>query len=250
VWHPFKRRLHRLSPRVPPGVRIYAIGDVHGRIDLLDQVFLKIDADLARRPVPRARQIILGDYVDRGPHSKGVINRLIERGQTNELICLKGNHESCVLEFLRNPSSLLQWRALGGFETLRSYGVTGLPPAEATAPYSECEKLAEEFARMLPASHWEFFSRLKLSFVCGDFFFVHAGVRPGVPLALQAEEDLLWIRDDFLLYEQDYGKVIVHGHTPVPELEILLNRINIDTGAYATGRLTCIVLEEDVLIAL
>jgi serine/threonine protein phosphatase 1 len=238
-------------PRLPDGVRIYAIGDVHGRADLLDQVFSRIDTDLLRRPAARALQILLGDYVDRGRFSKEVIDRLIERTHSREMICLKGNHEGCLLDFLRDPSCLSHWRQLGGFETLLSYGLNPLLDVRMTnARSSVREELAEEFAAAIPGSHREFLNGLKSSFSYGDFFFAHAGVRPGVPLSLQSEEDLLWIRDDFLLCEEDFGKVVVHGHTPVLEPDIRSNRINIDTGAYATGNLTCLVIEKDAVFTL
>ncbi|MGO4870717.1 MAG: metallophosphoesterase family protein [Roseiarcus sp.] len=249
VWRLFRKRSKRTAPKLSNGVRIYAIGDVHGRADLLEQAFARIDADIARRPGSRAAQILLvllGDYVDRGRFSREVVERLLERRRTHTLICLKGNHERCLLEFLREPSTLASWRQLGGRETLASYGVK--PPLDVDAAGSR--ELAERFAAALPESHRAFLEGLELSFCCGDFFFVHAGVRPGLPLSRQKEEDLLWIRDDFLLCEENFGKVVVHGHTPVLEPDLRANRINIDTGAYATGKLTCIMIEEDAVFVL
>jgi serine/threonine protein phosphatase 1 len=229
------------AARVPDGIRIYAVGDLHGRADLLDRLFVNIDADLADYPARRAIQVFLGDYVDRGPNSYGVVERLIRRGQTHNIVCLKGNHELFLLEFLRTPDTLKHWRDYGGLDTLMSYGVT--PPFNANA--ERLAALAAALHQAMPAEHREFLGRLKMSFSCGDYLFVHAGVRPGVPLARQREQDLLWIRDEFLQYEHDFGKIIVHGHTPVTQPEIRSNRINIDTGAYATGKLTCLILEED-----
>lgn len=233
---PQRRKRHRL----PEGVRIYAIGDVHGRVDLLDQVFSRIDAHLAAHPIAHPLQVLIGDYIDRGPASCQVLDRLIGRAQTHKTIFLKGNHETFVLEFLRRPSVLGDWGRLGGFETLLSYGLTpSLDPDTATQ-----KELAIALRAALPMSHRIFLENLHTSFSCGEFFFVHAGVRPGIPLAKQSENDLLWIRDDFLLHEEDFGKFIVHGHTPVRDVDIRSNRINIDTGAYATGRLTCLVMQD------
>src|SRR5262249_32190715 len=150
--------------------------------------------------------------------------------------------EAYLTNFMTNPNVLEDWRQYGAFETLRSYGIT--PPSFDNGPKVQAQ-FAEAFKRALPDSHQRFIFNLKLSFICGDFFFVHAGVRPGISLAKQREEDLLWIRQDFLLCEEGFSKIIVHGHTPVLEPEIRPNRINIDTGAYATGHLTCLRLEDD-----
>ena len=228
-------------PRLPEGVRIYAVGDVHGRLDLLDQVQSRIDAHLAKAPVGKAVEVYLGDYIDRGPASRQVIDRLIARGHKRNAIFLKGNHETYVSEFIGNPAILGDWRQYGGLETLMSYGLQPAIKADA----AEQIELAKAFRFMLPRSHREFIKALPLCVSYGDFFFVHAGVKPRVPLNEQREEDLLWIRDDFLLFEDDFEKVVVHGHTPVREPDIRTNRINIDTGAYATGRLTCLMLERD-----
>jgi len=244
-----RRRRHAQHPRIPNGVRVYAVGDVHGRADLLGQVFKGIDADFAQAPLPHRIEVFLGDYVDRGPASRQVLELLIERGRTHPIergrthrtVFLKGNHETLLLNFHANPSTLGSWQQLGGLETLMSYGLT---PSAKSDPRTQAE-LASAFDKALPPSHRRFLNDLKTSFTCGDYFFVHAGVRPDVALDKQSEEDLLWIRQDFLLCEKNFGKIIVHGHTPVPQPEIRSNRINIDTGAYATGRLTCLVLEAD-----
>ena len=243
------RRSSTRNPRVPPGGRVYAIGDIHGRADLLDQMFKRIDADFSQAPLPHRLEVFLGDYVDRGPASRKVLDLLIERGRprpiergrSHQTIFLKGNHEALLMNFPANPSSLGSWRRLGGLETLMSYGLT--PTAKAD-PRTEAD-LAAAFDKALPPSHRRFLSDLKTSFTCGDYFFVHAGVRPGVALEKQREEDLLWIRQEFLHCEDDFSKIVIHGHTPVLEPEIRSNRINIDTGAYATGRLSCLVLEAD-----
>jgi serine/threonine protein phosphatase 1 len=238
------RREGEESPRVPDGIRIYAIGDIHGRADLLDQVLSSIDCDLSARPSPRAIHVFVGDYIDRGPDSRGVLDRLVERAKSHELICLKGNHESFLIEFLKNPVVLDDWRQFGGLETLISYGLApSVRPDAATQM-----QLAADLERAMPSAHRRFLQDLKLSFTCGDFFFAHAGVRPGTPLAKQREDDVLWIREEFLSCKQEFGKIVIHGHTPVLEPDIRPNRINIDTGAFATGRLTCLILEHDEMI--
>ena len=226
---------------LPEGIRIYAIGDVHGRADLLDRVLSRIDADIAARPIVRPIHILVGDYIDRGPRSREVLDMLINCSKGREMVFLRGNHDVFVEDFLQNPSVLRNWSQIGGLETLMSYGLQ--PPINADAAVQK--ELAQALNATLPNSHRGFLGRLVPSFTCGSYFFVHAGVRPGVPLSKQKEDDLLWIRDDFLLHEEDFGKVIVHGHTPVREVDIRPNRINVDTGAYVTGRLSCLVLEDD-----
>lgn len=230
-------------PRVPDGIRIYAIGDIHGRVDLLEKLLNQIDADLVKNSSPQAMEVFLGDYVDRGPASREVLERLIERKSAREVIFLKGNHEALLARFATDPSVLEGWQRVGGLDTLMSYGIT---PSINADPRVQAG-LADAFGRAFPESHRKFLGDLKTSFTCGDYFFAHAGVRPGIPLAEQREEDLLWIRQEFLLCEDDFGKIIVHGHTPVLQPDIRSNRINIDTGAYATGRLTCLVLESETV---
>jgi serine/threonine protein phosphatase 1 len=230
------------AARIADGVRIYAIGDVHGCSSLLEQLLVLIEDHVAAFPSRRPILVFLGDYVDRGPSSRQVIDQLIALREHREVIFLKGNHESYLIEFLKNPTILPKWFQYGGLETLQSYGIT---PRSHFDP-KEQESLATALNLVLNKhGHLEFLDGLKISFVCEDFFFVHAGVRPGIPLDQQSEEDLLWIRDDFLHYEGDLGKIVVHGHTPVLQAEVCSNRINIDTGAYATGRLTCLIIERD-----
>jgi serine/threonine protein phosphatase 1 len=237
VWKLFRSRHH--PPRIPAGLRLYVIGDVHGCIKLLDDLLERIDAHLGRHPAPRHLRIFLGDYVDRGPDSRAVIDRLIAHQKTHNAVYLRGNHETLMLDFLRDPAILADWELLGGLPTLMSYGLK--PPLRSDAQMRV--KLAADLDAALPESHRRFLLGLESSFTCGDFFFAHAGVRPGIPLTQQREEDLLWIRDEFLLYEKDFGKVVVHGHTPVSAPEVRANRIDIDTGAYATGNLTCLIIE-------
>jgi serine/threonine protein phosphatase 1 len=221
------------------GLRIYAVGDIHGRIDLLDELLARIDADIALRPTERPLYVFLGDYIDRGSSSRETIDRLIEHGATRESVFLKGNHELIAIKCLSDRDLLGQWLRLGGMETLISYGVS----AEFFASGRQIAELQAAFHNALPQAHFRFFRDLQSSFVRGDFFFAHAGVRPNVELSRQNESDLLWIRDEFLSSNKDFGKIIVHGHTPTHEVEVQPNRINIDTGAYATGHLTCLVIE-------
>jgi serine/threonine protein phosphatase 1 len=237
-----KRDKHQ-SAKLPDDVRVYAVGDIHGRLDLLDELLSQMDAHLAANPIARSVDVFLGDYVDRGPASRDVIDRLIARRTMGSAVCLKGNHELLLRQFMEDPATLEEWGKYGGVATLISYGLA--PPMKADS--NGQVKLATEFIQQMPESHRHFLDTLELSFTCGDFFFVHAGVRPGIALRTQRAEDLLWIRDDFLLHEQPFGKVVVHGHTPVAQPEIRSNRINIDTGAYATGRLTCLVLERNTI---
>jgi serine/threonine protein phosphatase 1 len=241
TWSSCSSHIDAPLGNVPEGTRIYAIGDIHGRLDLLEEVLARVDKDVDTHTTSKAIRVFLGDYIDRGPDSKRVLDRLINYCMAQPTVCLMGNHEAFLREFLNNPNILSVWRRYGGLDTLLSYG---LVPKIGTDAQNQRD-LASDLARTLPSSHREFLSSLKQYFICGDFFFVHAGIRPGVCLTKQSEDDLLWIRQDFLLCEDHFGKVVVHGHTPVPEPDVRANRINIDTGAYATGRLTCLVLESD-----
>jgi serine/threonine protein phosphatase 1 len=241
-------RLRRTSkqPRLPEGIRVYAFGDIHGRADLIKEMFTVIDADIARSPVDRPIEVFLGDYIDRGPYSGYTLDLLIERSRSRETVFLKGNHEAYFLEVLRDPSKLDDWRQFGGLQTLMSYGIEpSLNPDAA-----ERIDLIRTLIEVMPGDHLKFIRSLKPSFLCGDFFFVHAGVRPGIPLTEQRESDLLWIRNEFLDSKENFGKFIVHGHTPVPEPDIRSNRINIDTGAYATGNLTLLSIQGSSMLAL
>jgi serine/threonine protein phosphatase 1 len=236
----------KTKPRLPDGVRVYAIGDVHGRADLLQSLLTVIDADLARSAPRRAIHVFLGDYVDRGPDSRGVLDLLIARSRSHETVCLKGNHEVFLLEVLQDPTRLQEWRHYGGLLTLVSYGIT--PTMSPTA--EEQVELIDGLKRAIPPEHLAFVQQLPSSFTCGDFFFVHAGVKPGIPLERQRDEDMLWIREEFLASEEHFGKYVVHGHTPVSAPDIRSNRINIDTGAYATGNLTLLTIQGDSLLAI
>jgi len=227
-------------PSLPAGLRIYAVGDIHGRLDLLNKLLARINTDITLRPTVRPVYVFLGDYIDRGSSSRETIDRLIEHGKTNKSVFLKGNHELIAIKCLSDSSLFDQWLRLGGLETLVSYGV----PPETLANGKQIAELQSAFHSALPQAHFRFFRDLQNSFECGDFFFAHAGVKPNVELSRQKESDLLWIREEFLSSNDDFGKIIVHGHTPTSEIEVGPNRINIDTGAFATGRLTCLVIED------
>ena len=204
---------------------------------------MAIDDHLSRVRPKRPIQVFLGDYIHRGPASSQVIDMLIDRAQRHETIFLKGNHEAMLLELLRDPEIFPIFRQYGGLPTLRSYGLT----PSVNPDHDEQQALIKALAQKIPHPHRRFFDHLRQKFVCGDFLFVHAGVRPGIPLLKQKEEDLLWIRDEFLSSDKNFGKFIVHGHTPVSKPDIRPNRINIDTGAYATGILTLLIIQEDAL---
>lgn len=236
-------RVRGRRPSLPAELRIYAIGDIHGRLDLLDELLARISSDIAFRPTVRPLYVFLGDYIDRGSASRETIDRLIEHGKTHESVFLKGNHELIAIKCLSDRGLFDQWLRLGGLETLVSYGV----PAETLANGKQIAELQSAFHSALPQAHFRFFRDLKNSFECGDFFFAHAGVKPNVELSRQKENDLLWIRGEFLTSKDDFGKIVVHGHTPTREIEVGPNRINIDTGAFATGRLSCLVLEGEEL---
>jgi serine/threonine protein phosphatase 1 len=229
-----ERSLKRVT-QLPAGRRIYAIGDVHGRADLLERLHRHIALDLEKNPVAEPLLICLGDYVDRGPDSAGVLELLLKPAPAGmKRIALMGNHEELMLRFLLDESVGPVWFANGGDATLDSYGVTALDS------YSQARR---QFERLLPDSHRWLLETMPLSHSEGDYFFVHAGVRPELPLEQQRREDLLWIRGDFLYSGVDHGKVVVHGHSIAAEPDVRANRIGIDTGAYVTDRLTCVVLE-------
>jgi len=242
LGHLFRRSAPPVgSPRAPDDMRIYAIGDIHGCHDRLRRLHAAIEADAATAPA-RRRLVYLGDYVDRGPESRAVIETLLQPAPTGfERIFLKGNHEDFMLQVLDDKSVFLPWLTNGGDATCRSYGI------EPTAPPEGCDDLLgwlrQALVAALPASHRRFLADLALHHVAGDYYFCHAGVRPGVALEAQGPEDLMWIREPFLSAKASHGKVVVHGHTPVSEPERRANRIGIDTGACYGGRLTALVLE-------
>jgi serine/threonine protein phosphatase 1 len=230
---------------LPDGVRIYAISDIHGCAHLLEQMLGVIDADVAHSRPRHAIEVYLGDYVDRGPDSRATLELLIRRSRRGNTVFLKGNHEAFLDAVFRDSTRMTDWFQVGGMQTLMSYGLSpSLHPDD-----EEQRELVREFAAALPPQHLDFLQRLRLTFTCGDFFFVHAGVRPGIALSEQQEDDLLWIREKFLRSQKNFGKYVVHGHTPVRSAEVLSNRANIDTGAYATGNLTLLSIQGSRLLA-
>ncbi len=226
---------------VPDGTRVYAIGDVHGRADLLHQMHERIIEDAAGHDVRRRVVIYLGDYIDRGLQSRAVLDLLSSQPLEGfESVHIKGNHEDYLLRFLDDASICADWFDIGGKATLYSYGVS-IPNAILDEPSKAA--LQEALRRSLPVRHLEFLRNLKPYHVEGDYAFVHAGIRPGVPLDEQSSDDLMWIRQTFLDSKADHGKMIVHGHSNETMPRHYPNRICVDTAAYATGILSCLVLQ-------
>lgn len=223
--------------QAPEGMRLYAIGDVHGCDAKLADVHDRIASDLAERPVADRRIIHVGDYVDRGPDSAGVIRRLQGMIVADpRIICLRGNHDQMLLDFLADPEAgASMFLGNGGKQTLRSFGVNLRSQNYAG--------LARQLAEAMSPAERSFTEHLRLTVRFGDYLFVHAGIRPGVPLERQDDHDLIWIREEFLTDTSDHGFVVVHGHTAADEPEVRDNRINVDTGAVFGGPLTCVVLE-------
>jgi serine/threonine protein phosphatase 1 len=223
---------------VPEGQRVYAIGDIHGRRDLLDELL-----DDIRKDCLGTQQtvviVFVGDYVDRGPDSKGVIERLLNLPPPLQGKFLRGNHDQALLDFIEDPLRYETWCDFGADETLTSYGVRRRATIRPTHWLRRGSGLHALFRPSICGFSNHCFCRASL----GDYFFAHAGVRPGTPLDEQKEEDLLWIREEFLRSSEDFGKVVVHGHTPTDSPVKRANRIGIDTGAYLTGRLTAVALE-------
>jgi serine/threonine protein phosphatase 1 len=225
-------------PSTPKGRRIYAVGDIHGRFDALQALHQLILADLKASGNRWNTLVYLGDYLDRGKQSYDVINDLVKAPLKGfDIHHLMGNHERMALDFLAGRSGGQSWLLNGGDVTLQSYGIRldGLDTLPAN--------LRETFKATIPRTHLDFLHRLKLFFIEGDYLFVHAGIRPNIALENQDEKDLLWIRDSFLNATKAFEKMVVHGHTICPTPEIRANRIGIDTGAYKTGRLSCLVLD-------
>jgi serine/threonine protein phosphatase 1 len=226
---------------VPAGMRVYAIGDIHGRRDLLAALHERILADAAAQPATRHVVVYLGDYCDRGLETREVIDLLLDAPLPGfEAVHLKGNHEDFMLRFLEDTRVGPGWFANGGGGTLYSYGVRTLPRG---SDVERLQSLQRQFNENLPERHLRFLESLARWHVEGDYLFVHAGIRPGVPLERQMDEDILWIRELFLEDESDHGHFVVHGHTITEQPDMRPNRIGIDTGAFATGVLTCLVLE-------
>jgi serine/threonine protein phosphatase 1 len=224
--------------KLPAGERVYAVGDIHGCLDRLVALHEAIAEDMAARPVAHTTLIHLGDYVDRGADSAQVIDWLINQPPVpaDAIVNLMGNHEFMMLSALAgvDKEAPNHWMTNGGADSLLSWGISrAVPPTE--------------WANRIPRQHLFFLRDLEICHHIGPYLFVHAGVRPGVPLDKQSRQDMMWIREPFLSSRADHGAVVVHGHTPKREPIVQPNRIAIDTGAVLGGALTCVVLEDDKL---
>ena len=227
--------------KIPDTTRIYAIADMHGRADLLARLLRVIDKDAAAYGDHRCILVTLGDYIDRGPNSRKVIETLVQLPLKNfEAKHLQGNHEAMLLDFLNDPlEEGVLWLSNGGWATLVSYG---LKVSDLPEDVEELPGIRDKLLANMPKEHVSFFKSLRLFYQLGDYYFVHAGVRPGVALDKQKADDLIWIRDEFLFSDKDFGKIVVHGHTITKDPKESSNRIGLDTGAFHTGVMTCLVL--------
>lgn len=228
------------GPAGPRGRRAYAVGDIHGRLDLLEVLLDRIESDIAENPRVKTGIVFLGDVVDRGPQSAEVVERLRTYSNPHATThFIMGNHEEVMLRVIDGEKDVLpSWLRFGGAETLKSYG---LKPREV-AKMADEERVAA-FRTAIPRSHRQFLGSFADSISFGDYLFVHAGIRPGVEMAEQSQYDLRWIREPFLADETDHGFVVVHGHTISNSVDVTSNRIGIDTGAYCTGVLTALAIE-------
>ena len=231
---------HQREPAGAPGYRAYVVGDIHGRLDLLEQLLAKIHSELQRRPIAKVLLVFVGDLIDRGPSSAHVVERLrTYRREGIQTVFLLGNHEEVLLRILGGEAQLIaKWRWFGGAECLQSYGVDPGQLADLTD-----EEALVLVRGAIPAQQVKFLESFVDSCRFGDYLFVHAGIRPGVELEQQSQDDLRWIREPFLRDDSDHGLVVVHGHTISAEVDERANRIGIDTGAYRTGVLTALVIE-------
>ncbi|MDA0260888.1 MAG: metallophosphoesterase [Proteobacteria bacterium] len=247
-----------MAAMIPPGQRVYAIGDIHGRFDLLEALHGAICEDAAAVPNLDKTIIYLGDYIDRGSQVYEVVDALASDVLPGlSKICLKGNHEDMILGFLASTFPFGMWLVNGGDATLVGYDVD-IPPlmsasalafGEIDSDENEEAKIRANLAGKIPPAHIEFYNALTLYHRCGDYIFVHAGVRPGIPVERQDPQDLLWIRDTFIRSDADHGGVVVHGHSIFDDVDIKANRIGVDTGAWRSECLSCVVLEgEDLRI--
>jgi serine/threonine protein phosphatase 1 len=228
----------RAAAAVPAGERVYAVGDIHGRLDLFEQLIAGIEGDDAARGPARTSVVLLGDLVDRGPDSAGVIDAARAWAARRTVRVLAGNHEEMFLDSFERVETLRHFLRYGGKETLLSYPIDPKAYRDFTL-----EQLQQAMRAAVPVEHREFMMNAEDSIRIGDYLFVHAGIRPGVPLEEQRLSDLRWIRDRFIDHEGDHGFVVVHGHTITAEVEEMPNRIGIDTGAFMSGRLTALGLE-------
>lgn len=234
----FRARSEAQRPAVPAGQRVYVVGDIHGRLDLFDELIGAIERDDLEAAAADTTVVLLGDLVDRGPDSAGVVARARRWQAERRVRILAGNHEEMFLESFEDTNLLRHFLKHGGRETLLSYGVT-------TERYNDStlEELQDLMQRAVPAADRDFLRGLEECFVIGDYLFVHAGILPEVPLEEQTRHDMLWIRERFLRYPDPHPHVVVHGHTIHEDVDERDNRIGIDTGAYRSGRLTALALE-------
>lgn len=227
-------------PQGAKGYRAYVVGDIHGRLDLLDTLLERIERDLEARPARSTVLVFVGDLIDRGPASAQVIERLrMYRRAGVHTLFLLGNHEEVMLRILGGDGSLIDsWLTFGGAQCLQSYGMDPVPLQAMRE-----EEAVAAIRAAVPEAHVKFLNEFHDSFRFGDYVVVHAGIRPGIELEQQRQSDLRWIREPFLLSDQDHGAIVVHGHTISEAVDERENRIGIDTGAYATGRLTALAIE-------
>jgi Calcineurin-like phosphoesterase len=235
------------SYSLPPGDLVYAVGDIHGRADLLEKLCVLIENDMAQRSFERATVVFLGDYVDRGFHSREVIEKLISLEIADaKIVCLAGNHEDMLVQFLDDPAEAKFWLDVGGLATLASYGVF----LEDDSDFEALLEASNALAAAMPKAHRSFLGGLLEHFQLGDLLFVHAGLRPGVPLSAQRRQDKLGVRREFTESKYDFGLKIIHGHTGVRKPVNEPGRISVDTGAFATGILTSAILTADHVLFL
>lgn len=245
----FAKRPERRTSRTPAGCVVWAIGDIHGRAELADRLIQAIRSDLSACTATRRVVVLLGDYVDRGPNSRAVLDQLcnLTADPGIEVHGLRGNHEAQLDAFLADPTAGPAWCDYGGRDTLASYGIDAPAMRTDAEGWARC---SHALAAALPASHRSFLSGLAPSVAIGDYFFCHAGARPGVPLARQDPQDLMWIRGAFLDHAGRFEQVVVHGHSPTETVVSDDRRIGLDTGAYATGILSAVRLEGEARILL
>ena len=240
-WRSLSPGKQKTGPRLPGGRRIYAIGDIHGSAALFDRLIDRILADSIGRDGRRGTVVVLGDFIDRGTDSAAIIQSLFAQRASDNLVVLLGNHEAAMIAAYRGDRAALGfWLTFGGDATLASFGanVAGTDPADV-------EAMMGLLRRCVPFELVNWMETLPTSYRAGDYLFAHAGIRPGVSLSRQKTADLLWIRDEFLASDDDHGVVVVHGHSPIDQVEFRTNRIGVDTGAYKSGILSAVGLEAD-----
>ncbi|MGU3390554.1 metallophosphoesterase [Sphingomonas sp. M1A8_2b] len=236
----FALRRKGRAPDMPPGKRIYAIGDIHGRLDLLRGLLAQIERDIADRPPAKTQIVVLGDFIDRGPDSVKIATIFAAQKARSGFVVLKGNHEAALIDGLRGDRAALDlWIDHGGDATLRSFGAS-----EAEIFPRDTRELLETVRRIIPKPIATWLVKLPMLYRLGNYVFVHAGIRPGIPIRKQTPDDLLWIRDEFIASDADHGAIVVHGHTVFEDgVSLKSNRIGVDTGAVRTGRLSAVGLE-------